>query len=99
MRVRCVNLSSPGRVFVWLTLILGTGILTACSNEQNNPPDEVNSTGIQACAKHSGYELINGQIITMDENDSVVSSLTVENGRIVAVEQYYHDHVANRAEK
>ncbi len=85
MRVSCVNLSSPGRVFVWLTLILGTGIWTACSNEQNNPPNEVNSTGNQTCAEHSGYELINGQIITMDENDSVVSSLTVENGHIVAL--------------
>jgi len=80
-----VNPGSPDKVFFWLTLILGTGIWTACSNEQNNPPNEVNSTGNQTCAEHSGYELINGQIITMDENDSVVSSLTVENGHIVAL--------------
>lgn len=80
-----MNTSSTRKVFFWLTLILGTGVVTACSNEQDIAQGEVVSTGVQACTAYSGYELINGRIITMDESDSVVSSLMVENGRIVAL--------------
>jgi len=78
-----VSKGSPGKIFFWLMLVLGVG--TACNNERDSSPDEVASTGGQACTEYRGYELINGQIITMDENDSVVSSLTVENDRIVAL--------------
>jgi len=79
-----MNTCSLGKLFLSLSLTFGIGFGAACGNEQGSPRQEAVATVPEACTGYSGYKLINGQIITMDANDSVLSSLIIENGRIVA---------------
>jgi len=46
----------------------------------------------QACSAVLGFELFNGQIITMDELETVASSITIDNDQIVALGATTTDH-------
>ena len=83
-----MNAGIKTKIICSLPIIFGIGITAGCSNPQElDSATARNGDGLtQTYSEFTGYKLINGQIITMDEAASVVSSLTIENDRIVSVD-------------
>ena len=88
-----------GKLFV--VLIFAIVALAACSDSATEEPAQnaaaspvlqatpdtssAASGQLSACWGANELVLINGQILTMDDNDSIASAVRIENGRIVAV--------------
>ena len=83
-----MNAGIKTKIICSLPIIFSIGITAGCSNPQElDSATARNGYGLtQTYSEFTGYKLINGQIITMDEAASVVSSLTIENDRIVSVD-------------
>ena len=67
------------------TVLLGTALglgLTSCSPAGNDVPEAPTAA---VCASAGDLVLTNGQILTVDENDSVASTLRIRGDRIIAV--------------
>ena len=91
-KLASINTSHRSKAFLGLLFTLAVVSGTACSDQQESALANDGADQNQACSAYTGVELLNGQIITMDEHDTVVSSLTIENGRIVALGVTTSDH-------
>lgn len=69
------------RYFRSLCLVLGILSGVACGSEINPKAQSVKHD----CPKPIGYQFINGQILSMNAENSVYSRMVVENGRIVSL--------------
>jgi len=78
--VKTVN---RGKAFVRLTVAVVVLLGAACNHKQDRP---------MACSAVLGFELFNGQIVTMDELGTIASSITIDNDQIVALGVTTPDH-------
>ena len=69
------------RYFRVLCLLLGTLLAAACGSGI----DPIAQSVKHDCPEPMGYQFINGQILSMNAENSVYSSMVVENGRVVSV--------------
>ena len=76
------SLGNPKNALVY-ALLISIGI-AGCSDLANTREASAAQSG-NSCLNKTGFKLINGRILTMDAQASVVSSLTVDNDKIVAV--------------
>ena len=73
---------SLARLLVSITLALGVGAQALAHDDDDDDKD---------CARPRDLVLVNGKIVTMDARNSIASSVTMRNGRIVAV-GHRHGH-------
>ncbi len=74
---------SRGKAFVRLTVTIVVLLGTACNHKQDRSMASADQD--QACSAVLGFELFNGQIVTMDELETIASSITIDNDQIVAL--------------